>query len=193
MEADREIGAQQENVYQRRAAIQSDEQKCEFFSKDLGPAGAEPKRKTAPRWHSSKSAPKSSPRKLPSSTTPKKASSSSRCSKNPFCATRKASLQRCKPRMRALQAEVDQEKAALIDVANQIANLKNDALAKERRHGEICRGAGAQPRRARAGLRRARRLRGSAKRERQRVDSLRRTRRANAPSRPRRRARRCRA
>src|SRR6185503_587345 len=36
MEADRELGVQQEVVYQRRSAIQADEQKCEFFNKDLG-------------------------------------------------------------------------------------------------------------------------------------------------------------
>jgi chromosome segregation protein len=35
LEADREISLQQEHVYQRRMQIQSDEQKCEFFQKDL--------------------------------------------------------------------------------------------------------------------------------------------------------------
>src|SRR5688572_9962876 len=35
LEADKEIGAQQEHVYQRRTHIQTDEQKCEFYRKDL--------------------------------------------------------------------------------------------------------------------------------------------------------------
>ena len=35
LEADQEIGAQQEHVYQRRTQIQTDEQKCEFYRKDL--------------------------------------------------------------------------------------------------------------------------------------------------------------
>src|SRR6185503_7255747 len=35
LEADKEIGAQQEDVYQRRTQIQTDEQKCEYSRKDL--------------------------------------------------------------------------------------------------------------------------------------------------------------
>ena len=35
LEADKAIGAQQENVFQRRTQIQTDEQKCEFYRRDL--------------------------------------------------------------------------------------------------------------------------------------------------------------
>ena len=35
MEADRDVGAQQETVFQRRGLIQAEEQKCEFFRRDL--------------------------------------------------------------------------------------------------------------------------------------------------------------
>ena len=39
--------------------------------------------------------------------------------------------------IRTLQDDIDREKTALIDAANQIAYLKNDSLAKDKRQGEI--------------------------------------------------------
>ena len=35
LEADKAIGAQQEDAFQRRTQIQTDEQKCEFYRRDL--------------------------------------------------------------------------------------------------------------------------------------------------------------
>ncbi len=136
MEADRDIGVQQETVYQRRAAIQSDEQKCEFFAKDLAQleqsaaeAGAslaqlEARTKILAQEIAELSSAKESFIQLS-------------LFEASFLCDKESELATLQSRTRSLQGEVDQEKAALIDIANQIANSKNDALAKERRHGEI--------------------------------------------------------
>ena len=97
LEADREIGAQQETVYQRRTQIQTDEQKCEFLPTDLDATRASGKRSRRRLDQLEERQQNPRARKSPSSITPKKALSSSRCSKNPFCATRKASLRPAVP------------------------------------------------------------------------------------------------
>ena len=67
LEADKQIGQQQEIVYQRRTEIQTDEQKCDFFRERLGSIGTERRWKPALRFCSSKNAPRRSSRKSMSS------------------------------------------------------------------------------------------------------------------------------
>jgi chromosome segregation protein len=136
LEADRELGLQQESVYQRRAAIQSDEQKREFLHKDLS------------QLEQSESEARASLAQLEARTqlltqevtelhNAKESFIQLSLFEESFLRDKENELSVLQARMRALQSEVDQEKAALIDAANQIANLKNEALAKERRHDEI--------------------------------------------------------
>ena len=136
MEADREIGVQQESVYQRRAAIQSAEQKCEFLSKDLAQLAqseAEARASLAQLEERSKIL----VQEIAELNNAKESFIQLSLFEESFLRDKERELAALQSRLRSLQSELDQEKAALIDVANQIANAKNDALAKERRHGEI--------------------------------------------------------
>ena len=136
MEADREIGVQQESVYQRRAAIQSDEQKCEFFTKDfaqLEQSEAEASASLAQLEERTKVL----AQEIAELNNAKESFIQLSLFEESFLRDKEGELAALQSRGRSLQAEIDQEKSALIDIANQIANAKNDALAKERRHGEI--------------------------------------------------------
>jgi chromosome segregation protein len=136
MEADREIGVQQESVYQRRAAIQSDEQKCEFFTKDLAQleqSEAEARASQAQLEERTKIL----AQEIAELNNAKESFIQLSLFEESFLRDKENELATLQSRTRSLQAELEQEKTALIDIANQIANTKNDALARERRHGEI--------------------------------------------------------
>jgi chromosome segregation protein len=136
MEADREIGVQQERVYQSRAGIQGDEQKCEFFKKDLAQlAQSEAEARTSLAQLEEKI--KTLAHEIAELHNAKESFVQLSLFEESFLHEKESELFILQTRMRSLQTELDQEKAALIDIANQIANLKNDALAKERRHAEI--------------------------------------------------------
>jgi chromosome segregation protein len=136
LEADRELGMQQESVYQRRAAIQGDEQRQEFLRKDLS------------QLEQSEAEARASLAQLEARTqllaqevselqNAKESFIQLSLFEETFLRDKENELNALQARMRSLQTEVDQEKAALIDAANRIANLKNEALAKEQRHSEI--------------------------------------------------------
>jgi chromosome segregation protein len=136
MEADREIGIQQESVYQRRAAIQSDEQKCEFFTKDLAQleqSEAEARASQAQLEERTKIL----AQEIAELNNAKESFIQLSLFEESFLRDKENELATLQSRTRSLQAELEHEKTALIDIANQIANSKNDALARERRHGEI--------------------------------------------------------
>jgi chromosome segregation protein len=136
MEADREIGIQQEAVYQRRAAIQSDEQKCEFFHKDLAQlTQAEADARDSLSQLEDRT--KILAQEIAELRNAKESFIQLSLFEESFLRDKEGELAALQARMRALQSELDQEKALLIDIANQIANVKNDALVKERRHSEI--------------------------------------------------------
>jgi chromosome segregation protein len=136
MEADREIGVQQESVYQRRAAIQSDEQKCEFLAKDLAQL-----EQSEAETRASLAQLEERTQVLAQEIAELRNASESFIQlslfEESFLRDKESELATLQSRSRALQAELEQEKTALIDMANRIANAKNDALAKERRHGEL--------------------------------------------------------
>ena len=136
MEADREIGVQQEAVYQRRAAIQSDEQKGEFLNKDMAQleqSEAEARASLAQLEEKTKIL----AQEIAELNNAKESFIQLSLFEESFLRDKETELAALQSRMRSLQSDLDQEKTALIDIANQIANAKNDALAKERRHGEI--------------------------------------------------------
>ncbi len=54
-----------------------------------------------------------------------------------FLRERETELTGLQAQIRTLQEDIDREKTALIDAANQIAYLKNDSLAKDKRQAEI--------------------------------------------------------
>jgi chromosome segregation protein len=136
MEADRELGLQQEGVYQRRTVIQSDEQKCEFFTKDLAQI-AQSAADARASLSQLEDRIKILDQEITELNNAKESFIQLSLFEESFLREKESELATLQSRMRSLQADVDQEKAALIESANQIANLKNDALAKDRRHSEI--------------------------------------------------------
>ena len=136
MEADRELGLQQEGVYQRRALIQSDEQKCDFFSKDLVQI-AQSAADACASLSQLEDKIKILGQEIAELNNAKESFIQLSLFEESFLREKENELATLQYRMRSLQSDVDQEKAALIDLANQVANLKNDALAKDRRHSEI--------------------------------------------------------
>ena len=136
MEADRELGLQQEGVYQRRAVIQSDEQKCDFFSKDLVQI-AQSAADACASLSQLEDKIKILGQEIAELNNAKESFIQLSLFEESFLREKENELATLQSRMRSVQADVDQEKTALIDLANQVANLKNDALAKDRRHSEI--------------------------------------------------------
>jgi chromosome segregation protein len=136
LEADKEIGVQQETVYQRRTTIQTDEQKCEFFRKDLAQTAqgeAEARASLAQLEERTKAL----VQEIEELHKANESFIQLSLFEESFLRDKENELEKLQIRLRSLQTEIEQEKAALIDAANQIANFKNDTLTNERRHGEI--------------------------------------------------------
>src|SRR4030095_16186315 len=136
LEADREIGLQQENLYQRRVQIQSDEQKCEFFKKDLAQLEqSEAEARAALSQFEERT--KTLAQEIDELNKAKESFVQLSLFEETFLRDKESELEKLQAQIRALQDDVEREKEALIDAANQIANLKNEALAKERQRSEI--------------------------------------------------------
>jgi len=136
LEADKEIGHQQETLYRRHTEIQKDEQKCEFFRKDLA------------QLNQNETDTRNSLLQLEERTraTVQEISELNKAKENfiqlslfeeTFLREKESELEVLQAQTRTLQSELERERDALIDMANQIANLKNDTLSKEKRRSEI--------------------------------------------------------
>jgi len=136
MEADREIGIQQESIYQRRTQIQTDEQKCDFYKKDLAQLEqSEAETRAALSQLNERS--QTLAQEIEELNKAKESFVQLSLFEETFLHDKEKDLERLQTRIRTLQAEVEQEKEALINAANQIAYLKNDASTKDKRHTEI--------------------------------------------------------
>jgi len=136
LEADREIGLQQEKVYQRRMQIQTDEQQCEFFNKDLAQIEqSEAEARRALLQFEEKT--KALAREIDELTKAKESFVQLSLFEETFLRDKESELEKLQAQIRTLQDSVEREKETLIDAANQIAYLKNDALAKEKQQAEI--------------------------------------------------------
>ncbi|TMA97075.1 MAG: chromosome segregation protein SMC [Deltaproteobacteria bacterium] len=136
LEADREIGLQQENVYQRRMQIQSDEQKCEFFKKDLSQLEqSEAEARAALSQFEERT--QTLAQEIDELNKAKESFVQLSLFEETFLLDKESELEKLQAQIRMLQDGVEREKEALIDAANQIAYLKNDFLAKDKRRGEI--------------------------------------------------------
>ena len=136
LEADREIGLQQETVYQRRMQIQSDEQKCEFFNKDLGQLEQSETEARGVLLQLDERT-KTIAQEIDELNKAKESFVQLSLFEETFLLDKEAELEKLQAQVRTLQGEVEREKEALIDAANQIASLKNDALAKGKQQAEI--------------------------------------------------------
>ena len=138
MEADKEIAEQQEVVYQRRGQIQSDEQKCDFYKKDLTQIEqSELETRTALALLEERT--KTLAQEISELNKAEASFIQLSLFEETFLRDKEAELGKLQAQILTLQGELDREKEALIDAANQIAFLRNDALGKEKRHGEIAR------------------------------------------------------
>ena len=136
LDADKEIGVQQEDLYRRRAAFQSDEQKCEFLRKDLtrldqteselGAGLLQLKERTSMLAREIEELDKAKHSFIQLS-----------LFEETFLSDKERELEKLQSEIRIAQTELERGKEALIDLAGQIASLKNDAIAKERRRAEI--------------------------------------------------------
>lgn len=136
LDADKEIGVQQEDLYRRRAAFQSDEQKCEFLRKDLtrldqteselGAGLLQLEERTSMLAREIEELDKAKHSFIQLS-----------LFEETFLSDKERELEKLQSEIRIAQSELERGKEALIDLAGQIASLKNDAIAKERRRAEI--------------------------------------------------------
>jgi len=136
LNADKEIGVQQEDLYRRRAAFQSDEQKCEFLRKDLtqldqteselGAGLLQLEERTSMLAHEIEELDKAKHSFIQLS-----------LFEETFLSDKERELEKLQSEIRIAQTELERGKEALIDLAGQIASLKNDVIAKERRRAEI--------------------------------------------------------
>lgn len=136
LEADREIGLQQENVYQRRMQIQSDEQKCEFLKKDLAQLEQSEAEALAALAQFEERT-KTLAQEIDELNKAKESFVQLSLFEETFLRDKESELEKLQAQVRTLQDGVEREKEALIDAANQIAYLKNDFLAEDKRRGEI--------------------------------------------------------
>lgn len=136
MEADKAIGAQQEDVYERKVQIQADEQRIDFYKRDLSRLG--------PTEMEAAAALLQLEDKL--NTIANEIVELSKAKENyvqlslfeeTFLNEKERELATIEARIQTLQVEIDSEKSALIEIANQIAYSKNDSAAKEKRRAEI--------------------------------------------------------
>ncbi|MBM2803546.1 MAG: chromosome segregation protein [Deltaproteobacteria bacterium] len=138
LEADKEIGAQQENVYQRRTQIQTDEQKCEFYRKDLSQLEQTEAESRAALLNLNERT-KTLAQEIEELNKAKESFIQLSLFEETFLRDKEHELGKLQAEIGALQTDIEREKEASIECANQIAYLKNDTVAKEKRHGEISR------------------------------------------------------
>ena len=136
LEADKQIGLQQETLYQRRTEIQTDEQKCDFFRKDLAQLD-QSEDETRASLLQLEERTKTVVLEIEELEKAKESFIQLSLFEETFLCDKESELESLQEQIRSLQSALEREKEALIDAANQIANFKNDAIVKEKRRGEI--------------------------------------------------------
>ncbi|MGE5819951.1 MAG: chromosome segregation protein SMC [Deltaproteobacteria bacterium] len=136
MEAEKEIGAQQENLYEHKVRIQAEEQRLDFYKKDLSHLD-QTEADTEAALSQLEAKLKSVANEIDELSKAKESFAQLSLFEETFLKDKEGDLATLERRIQGLQAEIDNEKAALIEAANQIAYLKNDSTAKETRRAEI--------------------------------------------------------
>jgi chromosome segregation protein len=138
METDREIGIQQENIYQRRSRVQSAEQKRDFYKKDLALLDQN-ESETRGALMQLEGRTQHLRREIDELNQAGESFVQLSLFEENFLRDKEGELDELQARLRALQAQVEREKEALIEAANQITYLKNEAATKDKRNAEISR------------------------------------------------------
>jgi chromosome segregation protein len=136
MEAEQEISVQQETVYQVKIQIQAEEQRIDFYNKDLVQlAQAETETRAALLQLEEKT--KTLGREIDELEKARESFVQLSLFEETFLQEKESDLNQLQLEVKSLQCTLDREKEALIEAANQIAYLRNDALAKSNRCQEI--------------------------------------------------------
>ncbi|MEX0801965.1 MAG: chromosome segregation protein SMC [Candidatus Binatia bacterium] len=139
MELEKEISFQQETVYQAKMHLQSEEQRIDFFKKDLAQFS---QNETEARAAVLQLDGKLNVLAQEIAELNKARESFIQLSlfEESFLRDNETELAKLQTAIQSLQSEVDTEKAALLEVANHLTNLQNDLAAKARRQDETQRG-----------------------------------------------------
>jgi chromosome segregation protein len=136
MEAEKEISAQQETVYQVKVQIQTEEQRIDFHRKDLAQlAHADTETRAALLQLEDKI--QALGGEIAEFEKAQESFVQLSLFEESFLQEKEQQLIRLHAEVKARQSDLDREKEALIEAANQIAYLRNDALAKSHRGQEI--------------------------------------------------------
>src|SRR4029077_11917730 len=129
MEAEKEISGQQETVYRVKGQIQTQEQRIDFYRKDLLQLSrAETETHAALLQLEDKA--KNLGREIEELQKAKESFVQLSLFEETFLHEKEEELSKLHAQVKSLQLDLDHEKETLIEVANQIAYLRNDALAK---------------------------------------------------------------
>lgn len=136
LEMERDIGGQQESVYQRRVQIQGEEHKISFFTKDQAELQVEETRARAELLQAQE---KLRTLSLAIEGLKKATENFVQLSlfEESYLRDKESELKRNRLEVQSLQSELEREKESLIDAINQLSYLKNDLLALEKRREEI--------------------------------------------------------
>jgi chromosome segregation protein len=136
MELEKEIGAQQENVYEHKARLQAEEQRIDFYKKDLSQLD-QTETETDAALSQLEDKLRSIADEIDELSKAKESFTQLSLFEETFLKDKESDLATLGLRIQGQQADIDGEKAALIEAANQIAYFHNDAAAKEARRAEI--------------------------------------------------------
>jgi chromosome segregation protein len=136
MEAEQAIAVQQETVYQVKIQIQAEEQRIDFFGKDLAQLAREETEAGAALSQLEEKIQTLSAEIGELEQAKERFVQLSLFEEN-FLEEKEEALQKLQAEARSFQEELDREKEALIEAVNQIVYWRNDGLAKSNRSQEI--------------------------------------------------------
>ena len=136
MEAEKEISAQQENVYQVKVGIQAEEQRTDFYRKDLSQLN-QTDAETRATLLQLEDKLKTLAQEIEELHKARESFVQLSLFEENFLQEKERELSKLQTQIQLLQSDMDREKETLIEVANRIAYLKNDSLAKAKRREEI--------------------------------------------------------
>ncbi|MBI2347824.1 MAG: chromosome segregation protein SMC [Deltaproteobacteria bacterium] len=135
LEAEKEIGLQQEAVYQNKVRLQGEQQRIEFYKRDL--AGLhDARQKGESELLQLRGKLRSLAVEIEGLQKAQEEFVQLSLFEESYLKDKEKELEKIKLRIRDLQSEVEREKEALIGAANQGAHLKNEAVLKEKQRGE---------------------------------------------------------
>ena len=142
LEAETEINRQQEHVYQMKVQIQAEEQRVDFYKKDLSQL-EEVERETRAELLRLQQKLGALGQEVQDLRKAKENFFQLSLFEESFLREKEQELEKIQFQIQSLQNEIDREKEVLIETANQISYLNNDLVANQRRleeiNGDLCR------------------------------------------------------